>query len=285
MTARTSSVLPCPGVPAPSKYDGLPVLSRAQIAKRIASGELLVVHAPLVYKIPFSWLSAHPGGDLAIMHYVGRDASNEIEAYHTGQTVSTVMSRWITGRIDGDGWRDMVPPIQLGQKASNVPLIKITAPDTPVADPINVDPSLPYADKLPLTPSYQQHLKKAHRELHQKIRQLELDTPPSFLAGYGPSLCIYTSLFAAFVYLYATATSTLGYLAAAVALGAWWHQITFVAHDAAHTGLTGDWWHDRVAGILIGAFCGGLSIGWWADNHNIHHRPFFVAAHDDSHLT
>ena len=64
--------------------DGLPkrVLTRAQLAERIAQGEVLVVPPPLVYKLD-NWIHRHPGGDVAILHFVGRDAKDEIEVYHS----------------------------------------------------------------------------------------------------------------------------------------------------------------------------------------------------------
>lgn len=287
-----------------TKLSSLPVLTRPQIASRIAAGHLIVLHPPFVYRIPSPWLKLHPGGDLAILHYVGRDASNEIEGYHTERTVQDRMSRWIVGKVELDdevGWRDMVPPIQLGMWPVPVPKITIshvepgneTAAEkkdtlndqgttTPTSTaplflrPEMVDPPTASSDLLPLTPSYQAHLRKSQRALQARIKALKLDTPPPFLSGYGPSLVIYTFLLALFVYLYSIAQTTLGYVAAAVALGAWWHQITFAAHDAGHTGITGDWWTDRLWGLAIGNFCGGISIGWWCDNHNVHHRTEFL---------
>lgn len=277
---------------APPALSTLAILDRTHISTRIAAGQLLVLHPPYVYRIPPAWLKLHPGGDMAILHYVGRDATNEIEAYHTDATMRDRMSRWIVGRVElgEDGWRDMVPPVQLSMWPLPVPKILVELVEEKVDDEEKevevgrasltkemVDPPCAPLDQLPLTPSYQHHLRQSQRVLQARIKALGLDTPPLFLAGYGPSLVIYSSLLAAFVYLYRSAEGTLGYVAAAVALGAWWHQITFVAHDAGHTALTGDWWTDRVLGIAIANFMGGISIGWWADNHNVHHREHQIS--------
>ncbi|GAA5853235.1 hypothetical protein JCM8547_000251 [Rhodosporidiobolus lusitaniae] len=328
-SSRDSSLLPCAGVPLPDNHDSLPVLTRAQIASRIARGDLLVLHPPLVYRIPHAWLRLHPGGDLALLHYVGRDASCEIEAYHTGNTVKERMGRWVVGRVEvdeedgGEGWRDMVPPIQMGKWPIPVPDIKIFSPpasptksrrpslaaavletdektpkealDSPkeeekkvvvassrILTPEMVDPPLSPSSysSLPLTPAYQAHLRRSHRALMHKIHLLGLDTPPPFLCGYGPSLLIYASLFSLAVWTYSRAVSMLDYTLAGFALGLFWHQVTFVAHDAGHTGLTGDWWTDRLWGVWIANFGGGLSIGWWADNHNVHHLVTNAPEHD-----
>ena len=47
--------------------------------------------------------------------------------------------------------------------------------------------------------------------------------------------------------------------------GGFLHQVTFTAHDLGHTGVTGDYFRDRILGILLTNLIGGLSIGWWAD--------------------
>lgn len=285
--ARLSALLPCPGTPIPANFDSLPVLTREHIAGKIATGHLLVIHPPLVYRVPQAWLNRHPGGDLAILHYVGRDATNEIEGYHTGRTVAQRMARWVVGKVElgEEGWRDMVPPVQLDMWPLPVPRIHVSAPVdldkkresvSPLAptmlDPSMVDPPSVSEEVLPLTPAYQNHLRQSLRKLHARIQDQGLDTTPRFLSGYAPSLVIYATLAFLSIYLYRRASTTFDYFIAAVALGLFWHQVTFVAHDAGHSGLTGDWLGDRLRGILIANFMGGLSIGWWTDNHNVHHR-------------
>ncbi|GAA5904365.1 hypothetical protein JCM5296_005268 [Sporobolomyces johnsonii] len=321
-SSRDSSLLPCPGAPLPPNFDTLPTLTREQIASRICAGELLILHPPLVYRVPHSWLKLHPGGDTALLHYVGRDAGCEIEAYHSGQTVKARMGRWVVAKVDtdesegGEGWRDMTPPVQLGMWPIPVPRITVsepppssseedellasssedddgksatvttkacsTSPAAPYLTPSLVDPPLSLADyaALPLTPAYQAHLRRAHRRLHARIHSLALDTTPSFVSGYGPSLLIYSTLFVLSVWTYTRASTTFDYFVAAVCLGAFWHQVTFVAHDTGHTELTGNWWIDRLWGVAIADFIGGLSIGWWCDNHNVHHLVTNSPEHD-----
>ncbi|KAK4698818.1 hypothetical protein P7C70_g7452, partial [Phenoliferia sp. Uapishka_3] len=302
--SRLSTTVPCPEAPTHPNLDKLPLLDRTTIATRIANGELLILHLPLVYRIPTAWLDMHPGRDLAILHGVGRDMSNEIEGYHSGRTVTERMRRWVVGRVEvgEDGWRDMVPPIQRSMWPPPVPKITIS-PATPAlesadmdakeADRIQeidggpqfltaelVDPPIGDEDSLPLTPAYQHHLRQSHRRLQAHLQQLGLDTPPKPLAGYGGVIPIYLGLLVLWVYLYSIATTSLGYFASAVALGAWWHQITFLGHDMGHTHITGHWWTDRLLGVLVADFLGGLSIVWWCDNHNIHHIVTNMPEHD-----
>jgi delta8-fatty-acid desaturase len=76
-------------------------------------------------------------------------------------------------------------------------------------------------------------------------------------------------------------------------LGFLWHQLVFTVHDAGHMGITHNFQIDTVIGIIIADFIGGLSVGWWKRNHNVHHivtnspehdpdiehLPFFAVSH------
>lgn len=70
------------------------------------------------------------------------------------------------------------------------------------------------------------------------------------------------------------------YVASAVCLGMFWHLLSFAAHDAGHIGITHGYHTDTVLGILIADFIGGMSIGWWKRNHNIHHIVTNSPDHD-----
>lgn len=63
-------------------------------------------------------------------------------------------------------------------------------------------------------------------------------------------------------------------------LGCMWHQLVFTAHDAGHMGITHDFHTDTVIGIIIADFIGGLSLGWWKRNHNVHHIVTNSPEHD-----
>lgn len=66
----------------------------------------------------------------------------------------------------------------------------------------------------------------------------------------------------------------------AVCLGLAWHQLTFIAHDSGHQELTHDYQIDNIIGIIVANFMGGLSLGWWKNNHNIHHVVTNDPVHD-----
>lgn len=58
------------------------VLSRREIEGLIANGRSIVIVDSKVLKVD-AWLPYHPGGDKAIRHMIGRDATDEVSRYET----------------------------------------------------------------------------------------------------------------------------------------------------------------------------------------------------------
>ncbi|KAK4539550.1 hypothetical protein LTR36_010827 [Oleoguttula mirabilis] len=105
-------------------------LSRTHIEALIGEGRKIVVLDGRVLKVD-AWLPYHPGGDKAILHMVGRDATNEVKAFHSTET-QQLMLKYQIGKIDGQ-WRDFVPPIQGGafrkteeQQAALCPTLEVS---------------------------------------------------------------------------------------------------------------------------------------------------------------
>jgi len=55
------------------------VFTRRQVEGMIADGHKIIIVDGKVLKVD-PWLRYHPGGDKAIMHMVGRDATDEVNA-------------------------------------------------------------------------------------------------------------------------------------------------------------------------------------------------------------
>ena len=55
-------------------------LSRREVEDLISRGRKIVVVDGMVLKAD-TWLKYHPGGDKAILHMVGRDATDEVNAF------------------------------------------------------------------------------------------------------------------------------------------------------------------------------------------------------------
>lgn len=56
-----------------------PLLSRSQIEALIAEGRKVFILDQFVIKAD-AWIPFHPGGEKAILHMVGRDATDEVSA-------------------------------------------------------------------------------------------------------------------------------------------------------------------------------------------------------------
>lgn len=108
-------------------------------------------------------------------------------------------------------------------------------------------------------------------------------------SSYAIESIRYTFFFAMFVLF----LSWGWYIPSACFIGALWHQLAFTVHDAGHMGITHDFQTDSIIGMIVANYCGGLSVGWWKHNHNVHHvvtnspehdpdiehMPFFAISH------
>jgi len=276
-----------------------PVLTREQVATRILAGDTLVILRNKVIRIPPSWLSAHPGGALAILHFVGRDATDEVEAFHSDKTLAK-MKGYVVGSVEvsENGWESFVPPVMSGwvrrvgqdgtrQWYNEASAVRSTVdtPSSPASQILLVKreetsqsgPNLATISPAPtsLSPKVQAQHSAAYKALHKRVVDAGL-YKTRYLTGYGPEIARYTL----FAVVSAFAYSHRWFATSAFFLGLLWHQITFTAHDLGHVGVTHNWVIDRLLGIFIADLLGGLSIGWWVDNHNTHHLVTNHPSHD-----
>lgn len=120
----------------------------------------------------------------------------------------------------------------------------------------------------------QETIKKKYRELDQRIRDEGLYNCNYF--SYFIEFCR-CSLCGALFYMFLR----MGwYTTSAFFLGCLWHQLVFTAHDAGHMGITHNFHVDSVFGYIIADYIGGLSLGWWKHNHNVHHIVTNAPEHD-----
>ncbi|KAH6982787.1 fatty acid desaturase-domain-containing protein [Ilyonectria sp. MPI-CAGE-AT-0026] len=306
-----------------------PLMTRDEIEAMIAEGRnIIVLHGQVVRVDP--WLKYHPGGDKAMLHMVGKDASDEVDALHSLEARQQML-RYRIGRIEGH-WTNFTPPIQGGvyrtraeiEAASNDADCSKDASSSPATSrtpsPIfddhdgkgvrhrpgredkanagagSVSPAssvheemdgMSYLDTVTLehisldlekypAPDEvtQAKIVVKYRELHQRIYDEGLYDCNYW--AYGVECCRYVSLFIGmFVGIHFKQ-----YFLAAFCLGAMWHQLVFAAHDAGHMGITHSFHVDTVIGIIIADFIGGLSMGWWKRNHNVHHIVTNAPEHD-----
>jgi sphingolipid 8-(E)-desaturase len=85
--------------------------TRREIEGQIAEGKKIIILDGKVVRAD-SWLKFHPGGEMAILHMIGRDGTDEMKALHSAET-QQFMQRFVVGRIEGR-WTNFVPPVQGG---------------------------------------------------------------------------------------------------------------------------------------------------------------------------
>lgn len=264
------------------------------MAARVLAGETLVIYNKKVIRVPQSWLDAHPGGALAILHFVGRDATDEVDAFHSQEALKRLNAFSIGSVEFGDqGWEPMLPPLASGwvrkdlnwhkeadtlgseenshfNSTSQVLLIKRDENSTQsVPDLSTLQPP-----PTTLSPKIQTQHSIAYRALHKRILAAGL-YQCRYISGYGPEIARYLSFIAISVIAYLNGW----FLTSALFLGFLWHQLVFTAHDLGHVGVTHIWNIDRLLGIFIANFMGGLSIGWWTEVRTLnflHTKPTFI---------
>jgi len=130
------------------------------------------------------------------------------------------------------------------------------------------------SDYPPVEAQVQDDIVQKYRQLHEQMRAEHL-FECDYIA-YGIECCRYT-LFAALSFYFLRVG---WYCSSALCLGALWHQLVFTVHDAGHMGITHDFQVDSVIGYIIADYIGGLSLGWWKRNHNVHHIVTNSPEHD-----
>lgn len=284
------------------------VYSPREIEHLIASGFTVVIYDQTVLKLD-QWLKFHPGGDKAVFHMVGRDATDEMNAYHSEDSIKIFKSFKI-GIIDYL-WENMVPPIQGGKYRKidsdffyNKDLVGQVGPEInpkikqglvltkdmkdqyPILDNAIRDPKLVIENydnilvkhdlySIPsLDYTTQRELSKKYNELQERIQLAGLYECPYIEYFYQFCINLTLAMFSAIFF------KIKHYFLSALLLGIFWQQLVFIAHDAGHISITHNYQIDNIIGIFIADWIGGLSIGWWKRNHNVHHLVTNDPVHD-----
>jgi fatty acid desaturase len=119
------------------------------------------------------------------------------------------------------------------------------------------------------TPSEAPHLSSKYKELRNSIDKAGL---------FARQYCFYAKrilltwclLVLALVLLPMTRDHCL-YVVDAVCLAFVFGQLGFLGHDGAHGEIFRKWRHNHLFCLIQGNFLMGLSTGWWAQKHNLHH--------------
>jgi sphingolipid 8-(E)-desaturase len=203
-----------------------------------------------------------------------------------------MMKYFTIGRINEE-WVNFIPPVQGGKFEPEPEDEGIVIEDSSSGDEDSVDSQVyirnpplntlrPASGDLPsefdqyppLNPGVQHQITLKYRELDKRL--WKEGYYECHYSRYLPEIFRYTTL-AILSYI---ALRYNWYCTSALFLGLMWHQLVFTAHDSGHMGITHDPVIDTTIGILIADFIGGLSIGWWKKNHNVHHIVTNDPEHD-----
>jgi len=180
---------------------------------------------------------------------------------------------------DHDHFHSLIPPIQQVHK------------------PTDINNNYPLFDETSLCIkdlNEHKHIIQKYRQLCYKLRFLGKYFDIFYLKNsffciglfdcnyveYGRECSRYILLACFSLYFFLGATTSWHYYVSAVFLGAFWHQLTFTAHDAGHLAITHSYRIDSFIGIFIANILGGVSLGWWKRHHNIHHLVTNSPEHD-----
>lgn len=203
--------------------------TRQEIASLVVRGHLLVLHRKSIYRLN-AWAKRHPGTSLAVLHFVGRDAVDELEAYHNEATVKR-MRAFIVGQVkeeagtytEEEGWRPLMPPVQIVGKGWELLDENLWEQveswrdglawlDGSSSGKANIElPPLTVQDLEPppsrMVPSEQHAISKDYRKLHDRVIAEGLYEYTPF-ANYRWDIVRYLSFFAVSMAFYFKATST-----------------------------------------------------------------------------
>lgn len=223
----------------------LPVLSRSEVATRICAGQALVLKNDLVLNVT-SWAATHPGGALALLHFVGRDAADEISAYHSDATVQ-YMSKFAIARVEFDeqlGWEPLTPPIQLGlvrhpdgikghwKREGHVRAAKDLLEDGEPQDVVIISPDMLEPPHIAGIDRLKERARSnAYHDLKAKVVDAGLFVPPGPLSGYGKDIVRYGLLFTTAFGLFFFTSGWVGQMISATCLGLLWQQLTCESKD------------------------------------------------------
>ncbi|KAL2844450.1 fatty acid desaturase [Aspergillus pseudodeflectus] len=292
------------------------VLLPREIEGMISAGQVIVIIDNKVLRLD-SWVPYHPGGLKPVQHMIGKDATDEFTIFHSEET-RQLIDRYQVGRINGR-WRNMLPPIQGGncrpyaeksaeaQDATAVDYWPKAFPSkkSKCVENLGIQQRLGSFNYLPHEPSKPDNQKLAFLDdLSRNEIMNTLNNYPALdeatqvkitqryrrlhdqIQAEGLYNCNYTAYaweFGRCWFLFGAMLLFLRirwFCASAVFLGCFWSQLVFCAHDAAHLSITHNFTIDSLIGMIIAGPMGGLSLGWWKRNHNVHHIVTNAPEHD-----
>lgn len=257
-------------------------LTHCQVQERVKQGEALFIFENKVYKVN-RFLQVHPGGELAIRHVLGKDVTDEVRSMHPSRVYEELIHRFYLA----DYVPEPKPPLSLEHqppfwKTKDMSVEKEWKGGLSVQAFDDTIDALFTHHATDQNNDLSTHDRMRVREAYRRLEQDMIDRG-MFQCNYwryAKECCRYVTFIYLSLWLLFQGTERWQYLLSAFFMGCFWHQLYFTAHDAGHNGITGKVEIDHLIGVLIADFIGGLSIGWWKHNHNVHHIVTNHPEHD-----
>ncbi|KAI9490093.1 fatty acid desaturase-domain-containing protein [Zychaea mexicana] len=262
-------------------------LTQDEIRERVKSGDALFIFEDKIYKVN-RFMNKHPGGELAIRHVLGKDVTDEIRSMHPPRVYERMIKHYCIG--------DYIRDPKLDPTATTTAAAKATrhhddAMQIGWQGSMSVEAFDAKIDELYAKHADDQETDRKDQkdltilEIRQAYRRLEQEFIDRGLFKcnhwrYAKECCRYVTFIYLSLWLALRGYDTWHFLLSAVFMGCFWHQLVFTAHDAGHNEITGRVEIDHLIGVMIANFIGGLSIGWWKKNHNVHHIVTNHPEHD-----
>jgi delta8-fatty-acid desaturase len=244
------------------------VWTRAQVNEAAEAGKTVFIFEGGVYDMS-SWLPNHPGGTLAVQRLIGKDATDVIRVMHPGDVLQRLVPRFRVGSLVQPEKETMgISPTSTAKTtAIHAEYSKLRARSTPLTTNAALS-AHETANVKTVKPNYEL-IAYDFRLLDDRLhREGYFNT---YYPAYAWEFVRQSLFFIVAIYLGVAQPFRYAWVASAVVLSMFWHQASFIVHDAGHNGIT----HRRSVDYLLGAFLacgmGGLSIGWWKKSHNVHH--------------
>lgn len=264
------------------------LITQEKFHQLVKGGDKVFIYEDKVYKVN-NFIAKHPGGEAAISSALGRDVTDEIRSMHPPKVYEKMIHLYYIGdympdmlSISSNKKTSATTKKQQQEKAVMEATwqggISVTAFDNAIEELYKE-----HAQDLVDDSQVQQDLdnvkiREAYRKLEQEIKQRGLFKCNYW--RYAQESIRYISFISLSLWFTLGGTTTWHYLVGACFMALFWHQLVFTAHDAGHNGITGKSEIDHIIGVLIADFIGGLSLGWWKDNHNVHHIVTNHPEHD-----
>ncbi|RKP34404.1 fatty acid desaturase-domain-containing protein [Dimargaris cristalligena] len=252
------------------------VITQRQFLERVREGQAVFIFDQKVYRVD-RFLDKHPGGRLAIWHMIGRDATAEIRVMHPDWVITRKMPCYCLGDYRPDDLSS--DTVYDSDEAVQGLAVKEEEEEEEEEEKEEKEEE----DKEATTPLATEKGAEAEEEAHADIDYEAIERDFYLLQRQVTDLGLERTPFRRYAEEWGRYSL---FLAGMIGLGLWGPQhwlnytLALFAHDLGHNGVTHDLFWDGFMGVMIADFIGGLSIGWWKKNHNVHHIVTNDPEHD-----